>query len=155
MKCLDLARRHPTVFAGLEKRLLAGDNDSAAAVFKIVQDDLVRAWRGYKDSVVVAADPIFRFADGTSIDLSEILDISAPILADADIYGFSILYRGHPERRRFLYDCYDALTAELLGPDFEEALANPHADADKVALDALEIHVDALVEAWRKFKLAA
>ncbi|WP_327209917.1 hypothetical protein [Rhizobium leguminosarum] len=156
MNCLDIALQHPTVFAGLEKGLLAGDNDSAASVCQIVQDDLVRAWREHKGTAGEAVDPIFRSADGTSIDLSEILDVSAPALLEEDVYGFSILYKGQAERRVFSYNCYDTATADLLGLDFEAALASPHADAaDRVALDVLATHVDALVDAWRKFKLAA
>lgn len=121
-------------------------------VAQLVRDDLLQAWKAFKDSARTTADPIFRFADGTNVDLSSVLDVSAPAVFEGDAYGFSILYRGHPERRFFSYNCYDHATAELLGLDFEEALASPHGDPDRVALAKLGDHVDALVGAWREFK---
>jgi hypothetical protein len=152
--CLEAVQRLPAAFPGLEEKLLGRDGAEAqSAVLRIVEDDLIREWKNYTGSLAVVADPIFRFADGTAIDLSEILDVSAPALLEEDVYGFSILYKGQAERRVFSYNCYDTATADLLGLDFEAALASPHADAaDRVALDVLATHVDALVDAWRKFQ---
>lgn len=124
-------------------------------VAQLLRDDLLTAWKTYKGADRSSADPVFRFADGTSVDLSSVLDVSAPFVAEGEAYAFSILYRGHPERRVFAYNCYDHSTAELLGLDFEEALASPHGDPDRVALAKLGDHVDALVDAWRKFKQSA
>lgn len=148
-------RQNPAYFPGLAQKLQGqGGREAQLEVIKIVEDDLIAAWKRYLDSGKVTADPIFLFDDTTTIDLSAVLEISRVTWVEELVLAFSVLYRGHSERRLFAYPIFNGTgeMAELLGLEFEEALADPHGDPEGVALRVISRNVERLVDAWREYK---
>jgi hypothetical protein len=80
-------------------------------------------------------NPIHTFFDGTIIDMSSILDVSRPRVANPEsptgnqIVEFAITYKGLEQPRRFQYMVKDLVDGELLG------------------------HVKTLASAWSQFLL--
>jgi hypothetical protein len=103
-------------------------------------------------------NPIHRFFDGTCIDMSQMLDISAPRLSNTEaskvdlLLEFSITYKGRETPRVFSFPIKEAVDTHSLGHALTTAYWDGVDGIGQIALAALAGCIDELVTDWANFR---